>query len=46
MKMSRGPIFTLSLFETTKICLGYLPTKMDKFYCEKAYFAPGKNQER
>ena len=36
--------FLLSLFETTKICLGC--TKMVNFYWEKAYFTPGKNQEK
>ena len=32
--------FRLSVFETTKICLG--STKMDNFYREKSYFTLGK----
>ena len=33
-----------SLFETTEICLGC--TKMENLFQEKAYFTPGKNQEK
>ena len=35
--------FSLSLFETTKICLG--STKMVSFYRQISYFTPGKNRE-